>query len=153
MKTVSVEIKSKAKSKKTAKVVAVKVLAKSFFLQDRELDRIGAKKVCSCGKTFIIGDAELFKFSHDRTGTPLNKIEVCGISGQNEFFIDVNLKLNPELKALQGADKAIIFGVEYLNMHLCPECITENSTYAEATAGTSAGGERSKYGSGEVENN
>jgi hypothetical protein len=149
MKTVSVGVKVKAGKS----VVEQKVVAKSFFLQDRELSRIGAEKVCSCGKSFVIGEAELFKFSHDVKGTPLNKIEVCGISGQNEFFLDVNLKLNPELQALQGADKAIIFGVEYLNMHLCPECTAENSTYPEATAGTSSGGERSAYGSGEVESN
>lgn len=145
MKTVSVEVKSKSGKSK--------IVAKSYFLQDRELSRIGAEKVCTCGKSFVIGDAELFKFSHDRKGTPLNRIEVCGISGHSEFFLDVNLKLNPELKALQGADKAIIFGVEYLNMHLCSECTAENSTYPNATAGTSAGGERSAYGSGEVESN
>jgi hypothetical protein len=111
-------------------IVRRDIVAKSWYLKDRELDRIGAQKVCcgnGCGKVFTIGEAELHRYSHEK-GKPKRVIELCEQS--SEAFIDVNLALNPiDLSKYTLAEQAIIFGVSGVNMSMCPTCSKENAEY------------------------
>jgi hypothetical protein len=121
-------------------IVRQDIRAKSFFLQDRELNKIGTENKClSCGELFTIGDAELHRFSHEK-GKPKKVVELCHAT--SEAFIDVNLTLNPlDLSKYSKADQAIIYGVECVNMHLCPSCTKENSEYSAEIGGRNVGAE------------
>jgi hypothetical protein len=117
-------------------VVRQSIIAKSFFLQDRELNKIGTQNKClKCGELFTIGEAELHKYSHDPKGAPKRNLELCT---QSEAWVDVNLSLNPiDLSKYSVQDQAIIYGVECIEMHVCRECSKENKQYREQIGGMS----------------
>jgi hypothetical protein len=142
---------------KTVIIKELGIVAKSYYLQDRELANIGKEKEClKCNQPFIIGAMELHKKQYDpQRKSPRKKIEICGVARGTEFFKDVNLKENPiDLSKYTVTEQAIIFGVECLEQHICPTCRADNATHAEAWGElTNGGGERSHFGGGEIENN
>ena len=118
---------------KTVYVTEIGIKAKSFFLTDRELESIGTEKRClTCGGAFKVGERELFKYSHDMKGRERRTLDVCGVGHGSEFWMDVNLSKTPiDFSKYTVHEKAIIFGVEGVNMHICPSCVENNSNEPE----------------------
>ena len=116
----------------------------SVYLTDRDLTKIGTKKQClRCKQTMIIGYNEIelakktakgrIKTTYEvysteeifdiKTDRKCEKIEKKGDILKNKFK---KLESNIIVSDLTMVEQAIIFGVQAIHYHICPDCRNKN---------------------------